>query len=92
VITRESDGVRMSEVSQNVPPVCDRLTTRIRVSLYGSESYWLSLASASAAPFELYLERVGDAGNGDAGSCRSSGPCQSDDECCDYCHDQDHCH
>jgi hypothetical protein len=24
--------------------------------------------------------------------CRSSGPCVSDDECCLFCHDQDHCH
>lgn len=24
--------------------------------------------------------------------CRSSGPCTSNEECCLYCHDQDHCH
>jgi hypothetical protein len=24
--------------------------------------------------------------------CRSEGPCTRDDECCDYCHDGDHCH
>jgi hypothetical protein len=24
--------------------------------------------------------------------CRSSGPCTSDDECCLYCHDGEHCH
>jgi hypothetical protein len=25
-------------------------------------------------------------------SCRSSGPCTSDSECCLYCHDSNHCH
>jgi hypothetical protein len=25
-------------------------------------------------------------------TCRSSGPCISDQECCGYCHDFDHCH
>lgn len=29
---------------------------------------------------------------GEAGLCRSDGPCTSDDECCEYCHDMDHCH
>ncbi len=24
--------------------------------------------------------------------CRSFGPCSTDEECCDYCHDYDHCH
>ncbi len=28
----------------------------------------------------------------DGGACRSAGPCTRDDECCDYCHDMDHCH
>lgn len=28
----------------------------------------------------------------EAGACRSDGPCTRDDECCDYCHDMDHCH
>jgi hypothetical protein len=27
-----------------------------------------------------------------APSCRNSGPCTRDDECCEYCHDGDHCH
>lgn len=30
--------------------------------------------------------------SGDAGACRSAGPCTRDEECCDYCHDKDHCH
>jgi hypothetical protein len=25
-------------------------------------------------------------------ACRSSGPCSRDEECCEYCHDGDHCH
>jgi hypothetical protein len=24
--------------------------------------------------------------------CRASGPCTRDEECCEYCHDGDHCH
>jgi hypothetical protein len=94
LVTRESDGARMSEVVEAVPPACDRLTTRVGVTLYGSESYWVRLATGalSGAAFELYLERSGGAVVRDGGVCRTSGPCRADDECCDYCHDQDHCH
>lgn len=30
--------------------------------------------------------------DGAAPMCRTSGPCLTDDECCEFCHDQDHCH
>lgn len=36
-----------------------------------------------------------DGGAGEPGppsACRASGPCTRDDECCDFCHDLDHCH
>jgi hypothetical protein len=57
-------------------------------------------------PLELTLDASGDvhdaasdvdtidaaAGEGGTAMCRSSGPCSSDSECCQYCHDYEHCH
>lgn len=93
-IRRLSDGVRMSEFTTAVPPACDRLVAVSRATLYGGELYEVRFSKrAPLATFELYLERKASRSQGaDGGSCRISGPCTSDSECCDYCHDLDHCH
>lgn len=35
---------------------------------------------------------AGDVGGDAAAECRTEGPCVDDSECCDYCHDYEHCH
>lgn len=48
-----------------------------------------------AAALDAEVEDAGveeDAGADGGPMCRSSGPCISDDECCAFCHDYDHCH
>jgi len=93
-VRRVGDGVRMAESTAAVPPVCDRLVSASRVTLYGGEEYEVRFTTRAApTPFELYLERRAPRGaTADGGVCRTSGPCTSDAECCDYCHDRDHCH
>lgn len=51
------------------------------------------------APAGALCERDGDCCTGSCADgtcgapvCRSSGPCTSDEECCLFCHDGDHCH
>jgi hypothetical protein len=93
-IRRSSDGARMSAFTTAVPAACDRLVAVSRVTLYGGELYDVRfVAPANVATFELYLERKTPARpSPDGGACRTSGPCRSDSECCDFCHEQDHCH
>jgi hypothetical protein len=49
----------------------------------GSEPDAGPLVDAGAVP---------DAGMPPPQMCRTSGPCVSNDECCEFCHDFDHCH
>jgi len=66
---------------------------------FGSEAWRSSCACLAAA--ELCAAEVdccsGNCEDGrcvppQAPVCRSFGPCSTDEECCDYCHDYDHCH
>jgi hypothetical protein len=86
---------------------CDRLPSAVVVELKGGEWNVIRLArmgdgAALVVIEQLTAETSGACGcDDDAGcgaeeppprECRSSGPCRLDSDCCEFCHDGDHCH
>jgi hypothetical protein len=75
------------------PSGCDVLPALYVLTAHDGSPVELTLAGESVALVIEPLAPWSCAAPGvDAGSCRSRGPCSSDDECCSYCHDYDHCH
>ncbi len=52
----------------------------------------LALGESCLDDDECCSKRCADRVCAPPAECRTSGPCVSNDECCLYCHDQDHCH
>jgi len=51
-----------------------------------------SLGSVCSEPADCCSNNCVAAACAPPAECRSSGPCTSDEECCLFCHDKDHCH
>lgn len=86
---------------------CDRLPSAAVVELKGGEWSVIRLARMGDGESLVVIEQLTAETGGacgceeDAGcgaeeppprECRSSGPCRLDSDCCEFCHDGDHCH
>lgn len=86
---------------------CDRLSGAAVVELKGGEWSVIRLARIGDGESLVVIEQltaqtVGACGCEDDGGCvaeeppprecRSSGPCRLNSDCCEFCHDGDHCH
>lgn len=101
--TPEDEAGRLYDVTA----YCDLAPFATLVALKSGESAQVHIGRSGAGEILLVVERLElmldasagqsdaaftDASEGGAAMCRSSGPCSDDSECCDYCHDYDHCH
>jgi hypothetical protein len=85
---------RLVEATSSESSGCAAMPDAVVVDLENDESYLLSLQSVSVASGLLVIEALDPERScaAPSSSCRSSGPCTKDEECCLFCHDGDHCH